>query len=95
MIIISFLTIGANPDTTKKMGNLKFDVKKPEGLSFNKNEARVLLAGSTHQGEDEIVLNVFKRLKEKHSDLKLILAPRHLTRTEEVKELIAETGFCF
>lgn len=90
-----FLTIGANPDTTKKMGNLKFDVKKPEGLSFNKNEARVLLAGSTHQGEDEIVLNVFKRLKEKHSDLKLILAPRHLTRTEEVKELIAETGFAF
>ncbi len=55
----------------------------------------MLLAGSTHQGEDEIVLNVFKRLKEKHSDLKLILAPRHLTRTEEVKELIAETGFAF
>lgn len=88
-----FLTIGANPETTKKMGNLKFDVKKPDGIKFDKNGVRVLLAGSTHQGEDIIVLNVFKKLKEKYSDLKLILAPRHLTRTEEVKELIAQTGF--
>lgn len=90
-----FLIIGANPDTTKKMGNLKFDVKKPDGLSFNKNGARVLLAGSTHQGEDVIVLNVFKKLKEKHPDLKLIIAPRHLTRTEEVKDLVKQTGFAF
>lgn len=90
-----FLRLGANPETTKRMNNLKFDVKKPEGLSFNKNGARVLLAGSTHQGEDIIVLNLFKKLKEKHSDLKLILAPRHLTRTEEVKELIKQTGFAY
>ncbi len=90
-----FLTLGANPETTKKMGNLKFDVKKPEGLMFNKSGARVILAGSTHQGEDKIVLDVFKRLKEKHSDLKLILAPRHLTRTDEVKGLISEYGFNF
>ncbi len=90
-----FLTIGASPETTKKMGNLKFDVKKPEGVNFNKGNSRVLLAGSTHQGEDKIVLDVFKNLKEKHSDLKLILAPRHLTRTDEVKELIKESGFEF
>lgn len=90
-----FLRLGANPDTTKRMNNLKFDVKKPEGVKFNKSGARVLLAGSTHQGEDKIVLDVFKKLKEKHSDLKLILAPRHLTRTDEVKELISQTGFTF
>lgn len=88
-----FLRLGANPDTTKRMNNLKFDVKKPNGITFNKANSRVLLAGSTHQGEDIIVLNVFKKLKEKHSDLKLILAPRHLTRTEEVKDLIEKTGF--
>ncbi|MCM1004343.1 MAG: 3-deoxy-D-manno-octulosonic acid transferase [Candidatus Gastranaerophilales bacterium] len=90
-----FLTLGANPETTKKMGNLKFDVKKPDGVKFNKDGARVILAGSTHQGEDKIVLDVFKRLKEKYSDLKLILAPRHLTRTDEVKGLISEYGFNF
>ena len=90
-----FLTLGANPETTKVMNNLKFDIKKPEGVNFNKSGARILLAGSTHSGEDEIVLNVFKRLKEKYSDLKLILAPRHLTRVEEVKELVEKFGFTY
>ena len=53
----------------------------------------MLLAGSTHSGEDEIVLNVFKKLKERHSDLKLILAPRHLTRLDEVKGLVEKFDF--
>lgn len=90
-----FLKLGANPETTRKMGNLKFDIKKPQGVNFDKGNSRVLLAGSTHQGEDKIVLDVFKKLKEKHSDLKLIIAPRHLTRTDEVKDLIQQTGFSF
>lgn len=90
-----FLKLGANPQTTKVMNNLKFDIKRPEGIVFDKNGARVLLAGSTHAGEDEIVLSVFKKLKEKHSDLKLILAPRHLTRVDEVKELVEKYGFSY
>ena len=61
-----FLKLGANPDTTKRMNNLKFDVKRPEGLDFNKGDSRVFLVGSTHSGEDEIALKVFKNLKEKH-----------------------------
>ena len=88
-----FITLGANPETTKVMNNLKFDIKRPEGISFNKSGARVFLAGSTHAGEDEIVLSVFQKLKEKHSDLKMILAPRHLTRVEDVKGLVEKFGF--
>ncbi len=88
-----FLRLGARPETTKRMNNLKFDIKKPVALDFNKSDSRVLLAGSTHQGEDEIVLDVFKKLKEKYSEIKLILAPRHLTRLEEVKTLIEATCF--
>lgn len=83
-----FLTLGACPETTLVMNNLKFDITKPEIFNFDKNNYKVLLAGSTHSGEDEIVLSVFKRLKEKNSDLKLILAPRHLTRVESIKELL-------
>lgn len=90
-----FLKLGANPNTTKVMNNLKFDIKKPDKIDFNKNGSRVLLAGSTHSGEDEIVLNVFKKLKENHSDLKLILAPRHLTRIDEVKELVNKYDFSY
>ena len=88
-----FLKLGANPDTTKRMNNLKFDVKRPEGLDFNKGDSRVFLVGSTHSGEDEIALKVFKNLKEKHSNLKMILAPRHLTRVDEVKGLVEKFGF--
>ncbi|MBR2430159.1 3-deoxy-D-manno-octulosonic acid transferase [bacterium] len=88
-----FLALGANPKTTLIMNNLKFDIKKPERLDFDKNNSRVLLAGSTHAGEDEIVLSTFNKLKEKYSDLKLILAPRHLTRVDEVKSLIKKFGF--
>jgi 3-deoxy-D-manno-octulosonic-acid transferase len=91
-----FLRLGANPNTTEVMNNLKFDVKKPDvNIEFNKNGSRVLLAGSTHKSEDEIVLNVFKKLKEKYQDLKLILAPRHLTRTEDVKQLIESNGLIY
>lgn len=90
-----FLKLGANPDTTKVMNNLKFDIKKPEGVNFNKDEYRVLLAGSTHQGEDEIALKNFKKLKEKHNDLKLIIAPRHLTRIDEVISLTEKYNFSY
>ena len=89
-----YIYLGANPQTTKRMNNLKFDITKPElNFEFDKSGSRVMLAGSTHKGEDEIVLDVFSRLKSKHPDLKLILAPRHLTRKEEVTKLVEKTGF--
>ena len=78
------------------MNNLKFDIARPEvNIEFKKDSYKVLLAGSTHAGEDEIVLENFKKLKEKYNNLRLILAPRHLTRTEEVINLIKETGFTY
>lgn len=83
-----FLALGANPDTTKRMNNLKFDITPPDiDFEFEKG-GRVFLAASTHSGEDAIVFNVYKKLKEKHGDLKFIIAPRHLTRLEEVKSVI-------
>lgn len=89
-----FLKLGANHETTERMNNLKFDIKKPEvDFEFDKNDSKVLLAGSTHKGEDEIVLFTYRKLKEKHSDLKLVIAPRHLTRVEEVRALTESFGF--
>lgn len=74
------VSLGANPDTTTVMGNLKFDIKLPDtsSLNFNKKNYKVILAGSTHTGEEEIILNVYNELKKSVSDLKLIIAPRHL-----------------
>lgn len=76
------ISLGANPDTTKIMGNLKFDIKKPgvNDLDFSNKNYKVLLAGSTHTGEEEIILNIYNELKKEwvNADLKLIIAPRHL-----------------
>lgn len=88
-----FLKLGANFETTKVMNNLKFDIVKPELINFDKENYRVFLAGSTHKGEDEIALNCYKKLKENYSDLKLIIAPRHLTRVDEVKAIVDKYNF--
>lgn len=75
------ISIGANPQTTKVMGNLKFDIKIPDvsDLNFEKNpQDKIILAGSTHAGEEEIILEVFHDLQKNVPNLKLIIAPRHL-----------------
>ena len=91
-----FLYLGANPETTERMNNLKFDITKPNvDIDIQKDGSRILLAGSTHHGEDEIVLKTYKELKKDHPELKLILAPRHLTRKDEVTKLVEKFGFKF
>ena len=90
-----FLSLGTNPETTKRMNNLKFDITAPEVDFKIEKCGRILLAASTHSGEDEIVVNVYQKLKSKFKDLKLIIAPRHLTRKEEVELIVGESGFTY
>ena len=93
--------IGAPKETTECMGNLKFDISKnlaPNEVENLKNELKtnnykILVAASTHKGEDEIILNAYADLKKNHSDLKLLLAPRHPQRYSAVEELIKNTKF--
>ncbi len=94
------IKMGANPDITEVMKNLKFDIKKSDTpINFNRGEEKIFLAGSTHKGEDEIILNVFNRLKQEFQNLKLIIAPRHLDRVDSIVEIIknitpdCKTGF--
>lgn len=90
-----FIMLGASLNTTKVMGNLKFDIKKPDtsALNFEKpHGAKIILAGSTHTGEEEIILDIFQELKKEIAELKLIIAPRHPERNKEVFELIKKTG---
>lgn len=85
------ISIGANPKTTEIMGNLKFDIER-KNCDFNLGSGRIIIAGSTHSGEDEIFLPIFKKLKEEFSDIKLLMAPRHPERQNAVKKLIEDTG---
>ena len=97
------IDIGASESITKVMGNLKLDMKnilnKEEicslKASLELDNHRVLIAGSTHSGEDEIILRIFKKLKHKFPDIKLLIAPRHPERTNSVIKLLAATGFSY
>lgn len=88
------ISIGANKETTTVMGNLKFDIKTNlEGfVGINKNsEDKIIIAGSTHSGEDEIILDTFTKLKSEYKNIKLLIAPRHPERNEQVFNLCKNT----
>lgn len=83
------VSIGAPEDKTFVMKNLKFDVKKSdETFDIGQAGYRVIIAGSTHKGEDEIVLSMFKDKLSKYPDIKLLLAPRHTSRLPKIIELL-------
>lgn len=91
-----YINVGASENKVEFMGNLKFDVKKKDAdIQMGQDSFKVIIAGSTHQGEDEIVLETFKNLKEKHTDIKLLLAPRHPKRVPDVEALIKTYGLTY
>ncbi len=92
------IRIGAPPDRTRVVGNLKFDVPVPrvgeetkaalaQSLGLLGSEP-IFIAGSTHSGEEEVLIRLWKELKEVQPDLIFILAPRHLHRLEEVEGVL-------
>lgn len=91
------ISMGGDPAKVSIMGNLKqalgeWESHGGEGKSdldlTRKEGSRVLVAGSTHRGEEEILLDVFVFLKSQFPDLLLILAPRHPQRFGEVERLL-------
>ena len=57
--------------------------------------APLLVGGSTHSGEEEILARLTKRLRKKHPDLFLVLVPRHAERGRKVGEALARLGVHF
>jgi 3-deoxy-D-manno-octulosonic-acid transferase len=53
----------------------------------------LLVAGSTHEGEESAILEVYRRLLEHRPDFKLILIPRHIERGDAVVEIVRQAGF--
>jgi 3-deoxy-D-manno-octulosonic-acid transferase len=81
-----FKSLGVIPDKLYLTGNLKFDITIPfikfEELDILKRP--IIIAGSTHEGEEKIILTSFLQIKEASS---LLLVPRHPERFEKVYKL--------
>ena len=91
-----FVSIGMKRENVEMMGNLKFDVKRTdENVDIGQENFRILLAGSTHKPENEIVINNYKKLKEKFGDLKLLIAPRHMERVPDIKNLLEKYNLSY
>ena len=92
------VSMGALVEQVKKVGNIKFDDlpdtshKTADQLGFNR-EDWIWVAGSTHPGEEDIVLEVLQRIKSKYSRLRLVIAPRHIERSDLVFENVLSKGF--
>jgi len=97
-----FSNLGAAPDTVRITGSLKFDGAVSDRRNSRTSEARrsagwpddaiILLAGSTQAPEEQLALDTFTTLSEKHPRLRLIIVPRHPERFEEVARLLEASG---
>jgi 3-deoxy-D-manno-octulosonic-acid transferase len=95
--------LGARPERVEVVGNCKFD-QLPAGMSDDerksmrdqlrmRNGSPTLVAGSTNPGEEEQILDAYRTLRQSYQDLKLVIAPRQLNRTDAIETLVSSHGF--
>ncbi len=98
-----FRTIGANPAKTHVTGNIKFDFTLPEDIRARGAALRaryagarpVWIAGSTHEGEEDAVLEAHRAVRAAGHDALLVLVPRHPNRFASVADRLQSQGVSF
>ncbi|WHZ15616.1 MAG: 3-deoxy-D-manno-octulosonic acid transferase [Nitrospira sp.] len=96
------IELGAEPSLVRCTGNIKFDQPVPQagagGGSLSKTslglaeKEQLLVAGSTHPGEEEAIVAAYQTLSHEFSHLLLILAPRHIERAGQVEQMVRARG---
>ena len=89
--------LGVDSEKVRDLGNFKFDTKPPRDISAwtGNISGRTITAGSTHDGEEELIADVYLELKKEFPDLNLILAPRHPERFKPVEDMLRSKGLLF
>ena len=96
-------SLGADKNKIFVTGNTKFDqtyaevtsedyVRYKEELGLN-NSYPIIMAGSTHPGEEKALFDAFKKVREKYADARLVIAPRKVNRADEISKLASTYGF--
>ena len=98
--------LGCRPEAIHVVGSLKFDAAKLDERRLLDvpallrqlgipEYAKLLVAGSTHAGEEAVLAEQYLRLRQRHPDLFLIVVPRHFERGKEVGRELAARGLKF
>ena len=89
-----FESMGVNKNKIKKVGSVKFDSDSKDSNpdELIRRSDNLILAASTHIGEDEIIAETFVKLKENFKNLRLVLVPRHPERSDSVLKIFEENG---
>jgi 3-deoxy-D-manno-octulosonic-acid transferase len=99
-----FRALGADPASTHVTGSLKFDFELPpqvaaQGAALRRELAPqrpVWVAGSTHGGgEEQVLIDTVRRLREKLPQALLVMAPRHPQRFAEAAQTLTQAGITF
>lgn len=93
----NLIRLGVDHKQIETLGNLKYDTTlyststKNQPLPFTlPKHTKLFVVGSTHAGEEKIILQSYKQLKEKHSELYLVIAPRHIERGKAIQRIAAD-----
>jgi len=93
--------LGASAGRVQVTGNLKFDMQPPEIMADLENlrselklpeDGRVWVAGSTHDGEEKLLVTAYLQLRKTCRNLFLVLVPRHPERCRQVQDDLAKLG---
>jgi len=98
--------VGVSADRITITGSMKYDTEdfvsdtNPRFVQWLEERGvashrPVLLGGSLHPGEEELLLSCFKSLKQEFADLFLVLVPRHAERSPEITKLLDKEGIAF
>lgn len=99
-----FVNLGAPAGRVTATGNLKFDLKLPDGLleegrglrhTWGAEQRPVWVAASTHEGEEQAVLDAFERVRAQQPRLLLVLVPRHPQRFDTVASVLHKRGLAY
>jgi len=98
-----FRSIGASADRTHVVGNIKFDFRLPPNIETQGATLRRLLgvdrpvwvAGSSHAGEEDVLLAAHRQVRARYAQALLVLVPRHPPRFGEVAGWLEAQGVKF
>lgn len=102
-----FLSLGLASEKLHITGSVKYDIKPPEGIKVQGQELRnfwlknkpkntkIIIAVSTHQGEETLLLPVFRAIKQAVNAVLFVIVPRHPHRFDEVSTLCNNEQFCW